>query len=180
MHIEILSAATDMIFDNVIIIGVAWQADMSFGKEESFFRFFRNDVFPTIESKYEIDSKSRTYFGYSAGALFGAYILSSEPESFKHYLLGSPALKNSPEVKQKVFELLYNSMNKSLNAKVFISYGTMEEEAGQHIEEFISMLENRNDESLLLNKVIVKGNHQTAFPMTGVLSIQWLAGLMKE
>lgn len=37
-----------------------------------------------------------------------------------------------------------------------------------------------NDNSLSIESVVVEGNHETAFPMTGVRSVTWLSGLIKE
>jgi len=183
-HIEILSAATENLIEDVILVGITWQKGMKFGKEDSYLNFIRNDVFKTIENNYRADSGRRTYFGYSAGALVGAYILSTQTNTFKNYILGSPAFGNGPEVTQKVFELESNTAKerKKLNANVFVSYGTLEKEEDiKGFEKFITMLKNINDESLTIQHVVIEGgNHQTAFPMTAVRSVTWLASLLKE
>ncbi|MBL4659185.1 MAG: hypothetical protein JKY19_02425, partial [Alcanivoracaceae bacterium] len=177
MHIEILSAATELMMENVILVGITWQKGMTlkFEHVDSYLNFLRKDVIKTIENSYRTDPDSRTYFGYSAGALVGAYILSAQSDTFKNYILGSPAFGNGPEVTQNVFELESNAdkKRKNLNANVFISYGTLEN--NKHFEEFITMLKNKSDKSLSLKHVVVEGDHSTAFPMTGVRSVQWLS-----
>ncbi|MFT6990672.1 MAG: putative alpha/beta superfamily hydrolase [Paraglaciecola sp.] len=132
-----------------------------------------------IEKHYRTDPERRTYFGYSAGGLFGAYILVAQPDTFKNYILGSPSLKSDIPYLSK---LAANTTlkRKDLNANVFISHGTMEEELAKHIEEFITVLQNKNDESLSLKKVVIEGSHQTAFPMTALRSVTWLSNLQKE
>mgnify|MGYP002335765953 CR=1 FL=1 len=179
MHIEILSAATEFIMENVILVGITWQKGMDFGHEESYLNFIRKDVIKTIENNYRTDPDNRTYFGYSFGAVTGAYILSTQTDTFKNYILGSPAFGGGPAVKQKVFELESNpaKQRKKLNANVFVSYGTLETAAKHHFEGFITMLKNRNDESLSFQHIVVEGDHMTSFPMTAVQSAKWLSSL---
>ncbi|MEQ8576505.1 MAG: alpha/beta hydrolase, partial [Fulvivirga sp.] len=74
-------------------------------------------------------------------------------------------------------ELASNLRSKqaSLNSNVFISYGALEKELGEHAEAFIMIVKNINDESLIIQQEVMKGTHQTAFPMTVVQSITWLS-----
>ncbi len=183
-HIEILTATTEYVIEDVILVGITWQKGMTlkFEHVDSYLNFLRKDVIKTIENNYRTDPDNRTYFGYSAGALVGAYILSAQSETFKNYILGSPALGNGAAVTQKVFELESNAAKKrkNLNSNVFVSYGTLEKEAAKHIEKFITMLKNKKDKSLSLKHIVVEGDHMTAFPMTGVSSVKWLSNLQKE
>lgn len=181
LHIEILSAATELLLKNIILVGVSWQKDMQYGKEAIYLDFFRKDVIPYVESHYRAGSNHRAYFGYSAGGLFGAYVLSEQPETFTNYILGSPAFDRSEAGKNKVFELASNpgKKKKALNANVFVSYGTLENESSVYIKEFAKMLESRGDMSTSLSVSVIEGDHQTAFPMTGVKSIIWLSDINK-
>jgi len=183
-HIEILSTATEFMMENVILVGVSWPKGMNlkFEKVDNYLNFLRKKVIKTIENNYRTDPDNRTYFGYSAGALVGAYILSAQPDTFKNYILGSPALSNGPAITPKVFELESNTAKKrkKLNANVFISYGSLEKELGKHADEFITMLKNRKDNSLSLQHLVIEGNHQTAFPLTGVRSVTWLSSLTTD
>ena len=182
LHIEILSAASEYQIEDVILVGLTWQKGMNYGNLDSYVNFIRNDVFKMVESNYRADADRRTYFGYSSGALVGAYILSKHPNTFENFILGSPALGVDHEVIQKIYELESTTAEerKKLNANVFISYGTLEGEDIPHFEKFITMLKSINDESLTLQHVVVEGNHQTALPMTTVRSVTWLASLLKE
>lgn len=210
-HIDILSAATQSLLEDVILVGISWQKDISdevrqavgehasrgrdysvrqssdpelqakynFGHPENHLVFIRNDVIQTIENNYRTDPNNRTYFGYSAGGLFGAYILLAQPDTFKNYILGSPALKDNIPILSKI-NSSPETKRKNLNANVFISYGTLEHEPGEYINEFIAMLKNRNDETLFLQHEVIEGGHQTAFPNTGISSVNWLSSLMKN
>ncbi len=213
-HIEILSASTEYMLEDVILVGISWQKDINedlkkeIGEHVSRYRdysfrksnkpeiqtkfqlgqaskhldFIRNDVFKYVDNTYRTDSNSRTYFGYSMGGEFGAYILLTQAETFDNYILGSPSIKNEvaylTELNSKFGPFEASNRNTSLNANVFISYGSLEQEMVEPLEEFISVLKNRRDDGLSLLTEVIEGNHQTAFPMTAVRSIAWLSSLM--
>jgi predicted alpha/beta superfamily hydrolase len=210
-HIEILSAATEYLMEDAILVGISWQKDINgdlkkeYGAHVSRYRdysmrkssnpetqakhqlgqasnhldFIRNDVIKTIDNNYRTNPDRRSYFGYSAGGEFGAYILMTQPDTFNNYILGSPAIKGDIPFLSKL-GLNTALKSKDLNANVFISYGTLEKEAGEHIEEFITLLKKRKDKSLALEHVVIDGSHQSAFPMTGIRSVTWLSNLTRE
>jgi len=67
-----------------------------------------------------------------------------------------------------------------MKANVFISNGSLETELGKHVGNFVELLKDRNDETLLLKHFVIEGSHESAFPMTALKSVKWLAELMKE
>ncbi|WP_299764491.1 alpha/beta hydrolase-fold protein [uncultured Dokdonia sp.] len=200
-HVEILSGAAEYIMEEAILVGISWQKDIheefkkagrfhvsrfrdysiskssnaehqakyQFGQASNHLDFIRNDVMKYVEANYRTDPSNRTYFGYSLGGVFGAYTLLTQPDTFKNYILGSPALDGDIPILSGL------TSHQNINANVFISYGALEKEASTYIEEFITLLKNKNDKSLVLETIVIEGNHQTAFPMTGVRSMQWLS-----
>nr|WP_299173242.1 alpha/beta hydrolase-fold protein [uncultured Allomuricauda sp.] len=152
------------------------QKKIQFGQANKHLDFIRNAVITYIDNTYRTDPNSRTYFGYSMGGEFGAYVLLSQPDTFNNYILGSPSIKNEVEHLSALNTKLSNR-NSSLNANVFISYGSLEETMMEPIEAFIKLLNDRRDEGLTVLKEVIDGNHGTAFPMTVVRSIKWLAQL---
>lgn len=155
------------------------QAKYQFGQASNHLDFIRNDVIKYVENNYQTDTANRTYFGYSLGGIFGAYILMTQPDTFKNYILGSPALQGDiPYLSELGSHAAIN--RKGLNVNVFVSNGTLEKELGEYAKEFVTLLENRNDESLSLQHLVIEGSHQTAFPMTGVRSVTWLSDLIKK
>lgn len=200
-HIEILSGSTEYIMEDAILVGISWQKDieedikkkygvhasrfedysfwktthpehpkLQFGQASNHLDFIRNDVFNYVEQNYRTNPNDRSYFGYSLGGVFGAYILVTQPDTFKNYVLGSPSVHLLTKYKIEF-------TNKKLNANVFISRGTLEEELREPISEFVTLLKARNDNSLSIESVVIEGNHGTAFPMTGVRSVIWLSQL---
>ena len=209
-HIEILSATTEFLMENAILVGISWQKDINekllqedgahvsryrdytvskssnperqakhqSGNAAQHLTFIRNDVIKFVENNYRTDPSNRTYFGYSLSGLFGASILMAQPDTFKNYIIGSPSLWRSNPYFAKLGAGAAVK-RKGFNANVFISYGSKEQKLGKHINEFISLLKNRNDNSLSLTHEVVEGSHQTGFPMAGLRSVTWLSNLTK-
>ena len=156
------------------------QAKYQLGQASNHLTFIRNDVIKTIEKNYRTDPDNRTYFGFSAGGRFGAYILMAQPDTFKNYILGSPSLWRD-------IPLLFSLENAALKTKaleinLFISYGELEEKLSVHVEEFITKLKNKKYEGLssIKHVVIESAGHSDSFPMLGVRSVKWLSNLTKE
>ena len=134
----------------------------------------------TIEKNYRTDPDRRTYFGFSAGGLFGAYILMAQPDTFKNYILGSPSLWRDIPV-------LFSLENAALKSKaseinIFITYGELEQKLSSHIEDFVTRLKNKKYKGLssIKHVVIESSGHSDSFPMVGVRSVKWLSSLQKE
>ncbi|MBT1064149.1 alpha/beta hydrolase [Bowmanella sp. Y26] len=150
------------------------QAKYQFGQAAKYLDFIRHDVIPFVESHYRTEPANRSYFGYSMGGLFGAYILLSQPDTFKNYMLGSPSVWRMAQI-----EALPNNA-KPFNANVFVTYGSEEQKLSPHVDSLIQFLHNKKDASLSLTHKIPDGSHQTASPMTAVMAINWLATLQQQ
>lgn len=206
-HLEMLSGATDYILEDIILVGISWQKDISeelkqtygahasrftdysfwkkanpnhpllkFGEAENHLDFIRNDVITYVEDSYRTVPDKHSYFGYSLSGLFGAYIITTQPDTFKNYVLGSPSIQLLIEGDDKV-----EFRNKERNINVFISRGTLEEEKlNEPISKFVNLLKAKANDELSIESPVIDGNHGTAFPMTAVRSVQWLSGLLKE
>lgn len=205
---EILSGSIEYLVKNAILVGISWEKDIKdaeahtsrfrdysmtkssnpelqakyqFGQASNHLAFIRNDVITYVENNYRTDPDNRTYFGYSMGGKFGAYILFVQPETFKNYILGSPStLLDKSYIYEH--ESITALNRKDLNANVFVSIGALEKEAmiGQ-AKGLISMLKSKNYTNLSSKLVVIESaDHGRAFPMMAVRSMNWLAGLTKE
>ncbi|GGO65978.1 alpha/beta hydrolase [Bowmanella pacifica] len=205
-HVELLSALTFFQMEDSILVGISWQKDLDaklieeegahasrfrdysfapssnpqsqakyqFGQASQYLDFIRNDVIPYVEKHYRTEPANRSYFGYSLGGLFGTYVLLSQPDTFKNYMLGSPSVRRMAQIQA------LPATPTSFNANVFVSYGSEEQQLGQHVDSLIQLLHSKNDKSLSLTHKVPDGSHQTASPMTAVLAISWLAKLQQK
>ncbi len=210
-NIELLSSASFFMMEDVILVGISWQKDISkdlmqeygahfsrfgdysfkkktnskhpkikFGQAKNHLAFIRNDVFKFVEKNYQTEPNNRTYFGFSAGGIFGSYILMSQPDSFKNYILGSPSIwHDGPELFAQENVAL---KNKQSAINVFISYGELEKKLIPHVDDFISQLNNKKYKGISSIKHIVveSAGHSDSSPMMAVRSVKWLSNLQKE
>ena len=158
------------------------QEKYQLGQAQTHLNFIRNEVIAYVDQSYRTDQNSRTYFGYSLSGEFGAYILLTQPDTFDNYIIGSPSIKTElpllAELNTTFGPYESSNRNSSLNANVFISYGSLEKEMEEHFEAFVDLLKSRRDLGLSVQREIVEGTHQTAFPMTAVRSAAWLSSLL--
>ncbi len=206
-HFEMLSGATEFLMPNVILVGISWQKDLDDEREYvSRFRdysliksdtaevptgeashhlsFIRDDVIKYVENNYRADPDERTYFGYSMGGAFGAYVLLAEPDTFKNYVLGSPSFGRRNAKYKYIDELEAKTApeQQDLDVNVFVTIGELEESKMGVTEDFVSVLQRRSQAGLTLIglEIIEDSNHSTAFPETVVRGIKWLSQLKSE
>ncbi|RDY61551.1 serine hydrolase [Flagellimonas nanhaiensis] len=159
------------------------QEKYQLGQANNHLDFIRNEVITYVDKTYRTDPNSRTYFGYSLGGEFGAYILMSQPDTFNNYIIGSPTVKDEleylKELNTKIGPYESSNRNSSLNANVFIAYGSLEDESvTEPIDEFVKLLNDRRDGGLSVLKEVMNGSHSGAFPMTAVRSVSWLSSAL--
>lgn len=148
------------------------------GQARNHLTFIRNDVIKYVETNYQTDPAERVYFGFSLGGAFGSYILFEEPDTFKHYVLGSPAF-NAESLK---FVQDLAAEEKPMNANVYVSVGEKETDAMAEIQALMSTLQRRTGSGLNLKEleIVEQSGHSEAFPATAVRSFKWLSDLMAE
>lgn len=138
--------------------------------------FFLNDVFTYVESEYKIDPTQRSYFGYSVSGTFGSYILLTRPNTFKNYIIESPATLFGERFIHE-YEPISQKIPESLDANVFVSVGS--DEAPEYFEHAISLVRflksRKTNKSRVELRVIESADHGSAFPASAMQSLYWLA-----
>lgn len=159
------------------------QAKYQLGQVSNHLEFIRNEVISFVDKNYRTDPNSRTYFGYSLGGEFGAYILMSKPDTFNNYIIGSPTVKGEveylTELNTKFGPYDASNKNSSIKANVYIAYGSLEDKTvTEPIDTFAKLLNDRRDDGLAVFKEVIEGSHQTAFPRVALESVSWLSSIM--
>jgi len=202
-HLEMLSGATEYLMPDVILVGISWQTDLAGevahasrfrdyslvkatesqnprGEAGNHLSFIRDDVIEFVEGNYRADPNERAYFGYSLGVQLGAYILLAQPDTFKHYILGSPAFGEQSGAYIDEFETETASRQQDFDAKVFVSIGELEDGLMGPTRDLVSVLQRRSQSGLALTgpETIEDSDHSTAFPPTVIRSVRWLSASM--
>lgn len=153
---------------------------LKFGDAQKHLTFIRNNVIQYIDNNYRTDPNSRSYFGYSLSGAFGAYILLSQPDTFDNYILGSPLSRGLVKYLvdiNKTIGAFDTDKNNTVNANVFIAYGSLEEDNDEPIEEYLALLNPREHSGLAIQNKVFEGDHGTAFPRVALESVAWLQSL---
>jgi predicted alpha/beta superfamily hydrolase len=92
-----------------------------------FLQFIRDELMPFVAAHYPVLPNDNSYSGYSAGGTFGLFTLFTEPDTFRRYLLGSPA--TSFQGQHFAIDLAKEYINSGLrmDCRVFLSVGELEE-----------------------------------------------------
>lgn len=92
-----------------------------------FLQFIRDELRPLVAARYPVIPGDDTYFGYSAGGAFGLYTLFTQPDTFKRYVLGSPATSYDGEHFGIELVESFLATRRPMSARVFMSVGELEE-----------------------------------------------------
>lgn len=66
--------------------------DVTYGGAAHYRDFLADHALPMIDARYRTDPARRVFAGHSYGALFGTYVLTTQPDMFSTYILSSPSL----------------------------------------------------------------------------------------
>lgn len=135
------------------------------GHADDFARFLRQELVPFVNRTYRVDPGDRTIMGLSFSGLFSTYLLFSQPDLFKRYVIVSPSLWWDDGI---VFrhESEYNSRHPALPARVYLAAG---EDDGPNILSDLRRMEQvlaaRRFEGLEYRvKRFPEETHRTVFP----------------
>jgi predicted alpha/beta superfamily hydrolase len=152
-------------------VPAGWRKEHPSGQADRFLRFVCEELMPWVETEYRVDPEDRCYIGDSLGGLLGLYALFTRPKAFSRYLIGSPGIhQEDPEVFQ--CERDYAAIHTDLQAQVFMSVGSLEEEARiANMRRLCHILEGRGYDGLHLTLRVFEGQtHQSVIPyfLTGL------------
>ena len=183
-HVELLSAATEYIMEDVILVGISWQIDIAEDVKQKYgahfsrfgdysFKKTTNPKHPKI--KFGQANNHLTFIrkdvfkyveeNYPTQANNRSYFGFSAGGGFGTYALmaQSDTFKNyilgSPSIwtnAPELFALENTALNSNESAiNVFISYGELETESGPHVEDFVSQLKNKKYKGISSIKHVV-------------------------
>jgi predicted alpha/beta superfamily hydrolase len=144
------------------------------GQAARLLRVIQEEVQPFVNAAYRTVPEESGFFGDSFGGLFGLYVLFRAPETFRHYLIGSPSIWWDDRV-TLAYEENYAAEHQDLDAEVFLSAGLLEEDASDSesvgfgmvtgLKAVIERLEARGYPSLIVESHFFEGEtHMSVVP----------------
>jgi predicted alpha/beta superfamily hydrolase len=92
-----------------------------------FLYFIREELMPFITSHYPALPDDNNYYGYSLGGTFGLYVLSTRPDTFRRYVLGSPGITCDGHHYGVELAKAFIRAYPAIYVKMFLSVGELEE-----------------------------------------------------
>jgi len=138
---------------------------MNAGGADNFIMFIQNEVFPEVNKNYRTVPDSSAICGISMGGLLSSYILFTQPQMFKEYLIIAPWLCWNNKIILKL-ETEYFNHHKELNKTVYLAYGTLDikECVINPTDEFIKNIKMHNFNGLKFVPQIFEGEtHVSVF-----------------
>jgi hypothetical protein len=101
----------------------------NYGGSPQFLRFLTEELRPLIASRWSVDPKSQTLYGYSLGGLFTLSALFSDPTAFSTYVAGSPSIWwNDRAVLEGVPDFARRIEAGEASPRVLVSIGAFEQD----------------------------------------------------
>ena len=186
----------NLIYDNLvpefIMVGLSYPSTADYGKERRidytftavdeqsgkanlFLDFIKKEVTPLIETQYRGQKTDRIIAGNSLGGLFTITAAYQAPDFFSGYIALSPAVEWDNQALVKL-DNSFAQKNKTLNGRMFISYGSTEYPAFRDpIISFQKQLAARKYQGLELLNYAMEGLDHTGIKGDGyVRGLIWV------
>ena len=137
------------------------------GGAANFKSFIQKELFPFLETEYNLKGDSKTIIGLSFGGLLCADLLFSEPELFDNYIILGPALLwNDKEIFKQ--ESKYAENHSEINANVFTAIGKLDkDDIKKPWTEFVDQIKSRNYKGLTLYALVFEDEtHLSMLPVS--------------
>jgi predicted alpha/beta superfamily hydrolase len=115
------------------------------GGADNFVKFIKSELFPVINKTYRTNPDSDAISGLSFGGLLSSYILFTQPEMFKDYIIIAPTLVWNDKNILKLENEYFNN-HKELNKTIYIAYGSLDYKDWviNPTDEFIQIVKTHN------------------------------------
>lgn len=140
------------------------------GGADDFLKFIQYELFPVINKNYRTNPDSIALKGMSLGGLFNSYILFTQPDLFKAYIIDEPTStwKNNSILH---LETEYFNNHKELNATVYLAYGSLDTNISQdNIVKLIKLIQMHNYNGLKLFTRVFEGETHCSLHSTAAAS----------
>jgi predicted alpha/beta superfamily hydrolase len=134
--------------------------------------FFKQELFPLIESEYRGSPEDRTLFGFSGGGFFALHSMLTQPGMFRRYMAASCTWPGADQYLLNC-EQQYTMQPRHPLTDLYLSVGELEEDQLSGFHALTETLRKRHDPDLRLFTQILEGEHHSS----GVLAKTFLYGV---
>jgi predicted alpha/beta superfamily hydrolase len=137
-----------------------------------FTNFFRQELFPLVESEYRGSPENRTLFGFSSGGFFTLHTMLTQPGMFRRHIAASCTWPGADDYLRNC-EQQYAAQLMHPPADLYLSVGGLEEGQLPGFHKLTERLQERHYPDLRLFTQIFEGEKHSS----GVLAKTFLGGM---
>lgn len=124
------------------------------GGADAFHKFMLEELRPVIESMAAVDKNDQSLMGYSLGGLFALHVLLTNPEAYKNYVMGSPAIWwNDKQVLEDLPSFTKKARTGEVSPRILITSAELEQSPGSSLPESYRMVDNARELAETLRKI---------------------------
>lgn len=175
-HPELRPLMVEGKIEDVILVSIGYPNDYDYEvirerdlveRPGDFLHFIVDNLIPYLSEIYSVSEENTTLTGHSYGGYWAAYaLLHSDTigrNTFENYYIGSPSMQASTDKKfLRNYISDYGQRNNSLNAKVYVTMGSLETGSFGSVEGFVEQL--KEYEGIDVEYEVIEGEtHNTVF-----------------
>ena len=148
-----------------------------------FLRFIAEELTESLHAKYRITSSGHTYVGHSYGGLFGAFIISEQPNLFSNYLLISPSLWYDDRL---MIHRVTEKAELGLDSKtqIYLAVGDHENQSGRPMVDelrlYAQALRDKQDPAVDVTvRVFADETHASVYPAALSAGLRYLRSVQR-
>lgn len=155
----------------------------TYGKGAAYLAFLVQDVLPLVDARYRSDPQRRIYVGHSYGSLLGLQALLERPNTFSHYILGSPSLWFDRGQPFDALRRHAHNNRSDLAGKVRFYVGSLEQPTRDRpgdedmvalLNRYVAQLRSHRLHRLDVKATVLEGeDHATVFPRLVTQGLMW-------
>ena len=126
------------------------------GGGDAFHKFMLEELRPIIASMATVDKSDQSLMGYSLGGLFTLHVLLTNPEAYRNYVIGSPAIyRNNKRVLQALPSFARQVQDGKVSPRILITADGLEQSAAApgSLPENFRMIDNAREVADTLRKI---------------------------
>lgn len=154
------------------------------GGGREFLRFIADELTASLHAKYSITARGHTYVGHSFGGLFGAFIISEQPNLFSNYVLISPSLWYDDRLMiQRVTDKEELGLDSETN--IYLAVGDHENQRGRpmidELRLYAQALQDKQDPALEVSvRVFSDETHASIYPVALSAGLRHLSSARQD
>ncbi|MEZ4772522.1 MAG: alpha/beta hydrolase-fold protein [Bacteroidia bacterium] len=138
-----------------------WDGVPSNPSADKYYAFLNDTIIAHIDNKYRTKENDRTLWGYSRSGLFVLWTLFERPGTFDKYIALDTGFHKFNELESN-----YHAQHDTLNARLFIGYGSLGN--SKKDIEFMEQLSKRNYKKFKYEFKALQGEKHLMIPSTGL------------